>query len=177
MLPDSKYARIEWERRFLLKSFPTGERVTRIRRISDRYIEGTTLRLRHQSGGDGEDVFKLTQKIADGTGGGQQGLITTMYLTNDEFKLLATLPAKHLKKIRHSVPPFGIDVFEGILSGLMLAEAEFNSEAEASALVLPSFIFAEVSDDRRLTGGSLVTASGEELGKWLTEYGIRLNLS
>lgn len=175
MLPDSKYARIEWERRFLLKSFPSREKITRIRRISDRYIEGTTLRLRHQSEDDGQDVFKLTQKIAGGTAGGQQGLITTMYLTNDEFNVFATLPAKQLTKIRHSVPPFGIDVFEGILSGLLLAEAEFNSAVEASGLVLPSFIVAEVSDDRRFTGGNLVTASREDLEKLLAEHGITMS--
>ena len=177
MLPLSKYARIEWERRFLLSSFPSREKVIRTRRISDRYIEGTRLRLRWQNDDDEKPVFKLTQKIAGGTVRGQQGLITTMYLTDDEFNVLATLPAKQLTKVRHSVPPFGIDVFEGVLSGLVLAEAEFNSADEASALALPSFIVCEVSDDARFTGGSLVRASREELANWLTEYGIGLNLS
>jgi CYTH domain-containing protein len=177
MLPESKYARVEWERRFLLSGFPGGEKVTRVRYISDRYIEGTTLRLRQQSDGDGQAVFKLTQKLPGGKTRGQQGLITSMYLTREEFDVLAKLPAKVLTKVRHSVPPFGVDVFEGMLSGLMLAEAEFNSAAEASELVLPSFIVAEVSDDTRFTGGSLVTASRGELGKWLAEHGIRLNQS
>jgi CYTH domain-containing protein len=175
MLPESKYARVEWERRFLLKSFPTEENVTRVRRISDRYIEGTTLRLRQQNDDEGKAVFKLTQKLPRGTSRGQQGLITTMYLTNAEFNVLATLPAKELTKVRHSVPPFGIDVFQGPLSGLVLAEAEFNSAGESAELFFPSFVFAEVSDDRRFTGGSLVTASREDLVKWLAEYGIWLN--
>ena len=174
MLPNSKYARVEWERRFLLSSFPSGEKLTGIRRICDRYIEGTSLRLRQQSEGEGETVFKLTQKLPGGTERGQQGLITSKYLTSDEFNVLATMPAKELTKVRHSVPPFGIDVFEGELRGLVLAEAEFDSGAEASALILPSFIVAEVTDDRRLTGGSLVTASREDIGKWLAEYGVRL---
>lgn len=177
MLPESKYARIEWERRFLLRGFPSGAKVTRIRRISDRYIEGSRLRLRQQSDGDGSAIFKLTQKIAGGTARGQQGLITSMYLTNDEFNVLAALPAKQLKKVRHSVPPFGIDVFEGTLNGLVLAEAEFNSTAETSELVIPSFSVAEVSDDPRFTGGNLVTASRDQLEKWLAEYGIGLNPS
>ena len=175
MLRENKYARVEWERRFLLNRFPSEEKVTRIRRISDRYIGGTTLRLRQQSEGDGEAIFKLTQKLPGGTAHGQQGLITSMYLTRGEFDVVARLPARELSKIRHSVPPFGIDVFEGDLRGLVLAEAEFNSAAEASALVLPSFIVAEVSDDRRFTGGSLVTASKEELGKWLADHGVRLS--
>lgn len=177
MLPESKYARIEWERRFLLDGFPSGEKVTRVRRIHDHYIQGTTLRLRQHSDDDGKVAFKLTQKLPGGNALGQQGLITSMYLTREEFDVLATLPANELTKTRHSVPPFGIDVFQGLLSGLVLAEAEFISAAEASALILPSFIVCEVSDDIRFTGGRLVTVSGQELESWLAEYGIQLSRS
>lgn len=175
MSPESKYARIEWERRFLLDHFPSEASVTRIRHISDRYIEGTTLRLRQQSE-DQSQIFKLTQKLPGGTVRAQ-GLITTMYLTKDEFGVLAKMPAKILTKTRHSVPPFGIDLFEGALSGLVLAEAEFDSAAEASALALPSFILREVSDDSRFTGGSLVAVSRQELESWLAEYGVKLDPS
>ena len=172
---ESKYARIEWERRFLLDHFPCEAEVTRIRCISDRYIEGTNLRLRQQSDGEGDITFKLTQKLRGGTARGEQGQITTMYLTADEFNVLARLPAKVLRKTRHSVPPFGIDVFEGVLSGLVLAEAEFNSAAEAAALDLPYFIVSEVSDDKRFTGGNLVTVSRPELENWLAAHGVRLS--
>lgn len=175
MRPESKYARIEWERRFLLDRFPSEARVTGVRRISDRYIEGTTLRLRQQSDPEGQVLFKLTQKLRGGMVRAEQGLITTMYLTKDEFSVLAKLPAKVLTKTRHSAPPFGIDVFEGVLSGLLLAEAEFHSAAEASALALPSFIVREVSDDSRFTGGSLVTVARQELEDWLAEHGVKLN--
>jgi CYTH domain-containing protein len=175
MAADHKYARIEWERRFLLDHFPGEAVVTRVRRITDRYIEGTTLRLRQQNDGDGQMVFKLTQKLADKSGGARQGLITSMYLTEHEFAVLARLPAKVLTKTRHSVPPFGIDVFDGVLSGLVLAEAEFNSAAEASALALPSFVVREVTDDPRFTGGHLVTVSRQELQDCLAEHGISLD--
>lgn len=177
MPPESKYARIEWERRFLLDHFPSDVSVTLVRRISDRYVEGTTLRLRQQSDGEGQAQFKLTQKLPGGIVRAQQGLVTTMYLSKDEFGVLAKLPAKVLTKTRHSVPPFGIDVFEGVLSGLVLAEAEFNSAAEASALTLPPFIVREVSDDSRFTGGSLVTVSRQELENWLAEHGVKLDPS
>jgi hypothetical protein len=40
--------------------------------------------------------------------------------------------------------------------------------------VLPPFIFREVSDDIRSTGGQLVRASREEVRAWLLEYGIAL---
>ncbi len=101
-------------------------------------------------------------------------LITTIYLTGDEFQLLAKLPANLLTKARYSVPPFGIDVFEDALAGLVLAESEFDSAEEASYLSPSPFIVREVTDDPRFTGGALVRASRRELEELLAEFGIRL---
>jgi CYTH domain-containing protein len=175
MHPRHKYARIERERRFLLNQFPSHVDVEGFRRINDRYIDGAALRLRKQSDDMGSVVYKLTQKIPARSGGAQQGLITTMYLTEDEYRVLTKLPAKTLDKTRYSVPPFGIDVFEGILKGLLLAEAEFDSAATADALAIPGFLSREVSDDDRFTGGQLVTASQQDVRTWLLEYGIAID--
>ena len=101
-------------------------------------------------------------------------MITTIHLTGDEFCVFAELSAKRLSKTRYSVPAFGIDVFEGELEGLLLAEAEFDSAAEADALTPPFFIFQDVSADTRFTGGQLVRSSRRDIQTWLLEYGIRL---
>lgn len=170
-----KYARIERERRFLLDRFPTAD-VTRIRRITDRYIDGTFLRLREQTDDSGLTIFKLTQKVPARAGGAQQGFITSIYLPEPEFRLLAQLPAKMLSKARYSVPPFGVDIFEGALQGVRLAEAEFNSAAEADELILPDFILQEVTDDERFTGGQLVRASRPNVEEWLAEYGFGFSI-
>ena len=103
MAPEHKYARIERERRFLLDQFPGKANAVRIRRITDRYIDGTTLRLRKQSDDIGPAIFKLTQKVPVQSSGAQQGFITTMYLTEKEFLVLAQLPARVvIHKIFHS---------------------------------------------------------------------------
>jgi CYTH domain-containing protein len=172
-----KYSRIERERRFLLDQFPKNVNVVRIRRITDRYIDGTGLRLRQQSDDNGPTLLKLTQKVPSPASGAQQGFITTIYLTNHEFRILAQLSAKQLCKTRYSVPPFGIDVFEDTLEGLVLAEAEFESALDADALTLPSFIVSEVSADSRFTGGELVRASRQQIQAWLLEYGVRVKSS
>jgi CYTH domain-containing protein len=169
-----KYARIERERRFLVDRFPSGD-IVRTRHITDRYIDGTLLRLREQTDEGVGAIFKLTQKVPVVANGAQQGLITTIYLTEGEFRLLSQLPGKMLSKVRYSVPPLGIDVFEGTLEGLRLAEAEFNSAAEADAFVLPDFVLHEVTGDVRFTGGQLVCASRLSVEKWLAEYGITLS--
>jgi CYTH domain-containing protein len=100
-----------------------------------------------------------------------------MVLTEDEFCVLAQLSANKLCKTRYSVPPFGIDDFEDTLEGRLLAEAEFDSAAAADTLMLPSFIFREVSADDRFTGGQLVHAPRQEIQTWLLEYGISLTSS
>lgn len=174
MQPDHKYARIERERRFLLDRFPSNTAVERTRHIDDRYINGTSLRLRRMSEEGGPTVFKLTQKIPMADSSPRERLITTIYLTEDEFRIFAQLPAMALSKSRYSVPPFGIDVFKGMLAGLILAEAEFRAADPADTLDLPSFIISEVTADDRFTGGRLVCASPGDLRRWLSEYGIGL---
>jgi len=172
-----KYARIERERRFLVEQFPAPANVVGIRSIKDLYIDNTALRLREQTEDTGAVVFKLTQKIPARGPGAQQGFITNMYLSKEEFRVLAQLSGKKLRKTRYSLPPFGIDVFEGELAGLLLAEAEFDSADAADSLTLPSFLRAEVSADDRFTGGRLARASRLEIQNWLTEYGIRFSSS
>lgn len=171
-VPHEKDARIERERRFLLTQFPSGVEVVRQRRIADRYIEGTTLRLRESTYDDGLTTFKLTQKIPMRGSGAQQGFITSMYVTEDEFRVLAQLPARTLTKTRYSVPPFGIDVFDGPLEGLILTEVEFDSAEAAEAFAMPSFATAEVTGDARFTGGQLARAFDGAINSWLSEYGV-----
>jgi CYTH domain-containing protein len=173
-MPPHKYAKVERERRFLLHQFPKNVNVVCVRQIADRYIDGTTLRLRKMREENGPTTYKLTQKISARDVGAQQGLIVTMYLSEPEFRVFGQLPAHTLSKTRHSVPPFGIDVFGGELEGLFLAEAEFDSAAAADALMIPSYISREVSDDDRFTGGHLSRASRQEIEIFLLEYGLSL---
>ncbi len=164
-----RYARIERERRFLVNRFPAGLEVAGVRHIIDRYISGTRLRLREQRDGDGAPVYKLTQKVPETGEGAQRGLITTIYLDDGEYRVVAQLPAKVLTKTRYSVPPFGVDVFTGELKGLILAEAEFEAEGEAERLIVPSFIGQEVSEDDRFTGGQLALASRPAMRRVLVD--------
>lgn len=173
---EQKYARIERERRFLMAGPPPSAPVTASRLIRDRYLEGTRLRLRRvdSPAADGPE-FKLTQKIPADQPGAVQGLITNTYLSQSEYDLLASLPAAVLCKTRLSLPPLGVDVFDGPLAGLVLAEAEFDNDQEALAFAFPPVCVAEVTADVRFTGGRLVRATRRELQAWLDEYGIRLS--
>jgi CYTH domain-containing protein len=174
-LLDGKYARIERERRFLLAGPPPSAAVAARRRITDRYLAGTRLRLRRDESLDSEAcVLKLTQKVPADRPGPIRGLITNTYLSPAEYDVLATLPATVLTKTRLSAPPLGIDVFDPPLHGLVLAEAEFTTDEAARSFVPPHTAVAEVTEDARFTGGSLVQAHRRDLLAWLAEYGIEV---
>jgi hypothetical protein len=169
---ETKYARIERERRFLLATVPVGTPVHRVL-IEDRYLRDTRLRLRRMTDLDGAAkrvIYKLTQKIPTTTG--STGLITTMYLSAAEYGSLAGLPAAPLRKVRSSFPPMGVDAFEGSLRGLILAEAEFEDATEEKRYRPPVEAVTEVTDDVRFTGGRLVTLSIDEVTDLLVSFGI-----
>jgi CYTH domain-containing protein len=172
---EGKYARVERERRFLLVAVPPTPAVTARRRITDRYMPGTRLRLRRVDHLDsGACELKLTQKVPAGRPGYVQGLITNTYLSPAEYDLLASLPAEVLSKTRLSVPPLSIDVFDPPLHGLVMADAEFSTDEAAQSFPQPPESVAELTDDARFTGGSLVRTRRHDLLAWLAEYGIEL---
>jgi CYTH domain-containing protein len=151
-----KYARVERERRFLVLGDPTlgGEP----REIEDRYLEGTTLRLRRLTVGD-ESVYKLTQKVR-WDGGLLEVSTTNTYLTAEEFERLAVLPGAVLRKTRRPWAfegrTFAVDELHGPLAGLALAEIEVGSADEE--LPAPPWLGAEVTYDDRYSGASLARA-------------------
>jgi CYTH domain-containing protein len=103
-----------------------------------------------------------------------QRLITNTYLSADEYDLLASLTGNVLSKTRHSIPPLSIDVFDPPLRGLALADAEISTDEAAQSFLPPPAAIAEVTDDVRFTGGSLVWTRCHDLLAWLAEYGLEL---
>jgi CYTH domain-containing protein len=152
-LKAGKYARFELERKFLLDRAPEG--AGDVRTIYDRYIRGTRLRLRRAEHADGRLEYKLNQKTNPSPPDYSVMTITTLYLSAAEYEALSVLPAHELRKCRYHLGPYSIDVFEGVLAGLLLAEIELGSEDEMKALALPEFAVRDVSDDVHYTGGWL----------------------
>lgn len=153
----SKYARIERERRFLLRAPPAELDRAEFARLHDLYIARTRLRLRHVTSPDGRTLdCKLTQKVDTAPA---RRIITTIYLDADEFERFDALPGARLSKRRYvwrwNDETYGIDVFEGALSGLVLAEIEFADDAGLAASTLPEFAVCEVTERPEFTGAAL----------------------
>jgi CYTH domain-containing protein len=156
-MPESspKYSVVERERRFLVDPAlaPALDPAT-ARLIEDRYLPGTGLRLRRVTAPDGSIVYKLGKKYP-GAGLSSRSM-TNIYLDAAEYGALAALPAALLVKRRHEAGDgFVIDVFEGALAGLMLAEISADDDAALAAIIAPPWCAVEVTKDVAYIGGTL----------------------
>ncbi len=161
--PKPAYTVVERERRWLCREVPR-ELIARTETIVDLYVTGTQLRLRearlpeaHLLEG-GPAMLRLSRK-ADVDA--RTRLITSIYLPENEFAILAALPGRRIRKIRHRLkaPPgvvLSADEFQGELLGLRMVEAEFDTDERMAGFAMPDFAIREVTDDTRFGGGHLV---------------------
>ena len=165
-----KYGRVEAERRFLVAEFPASLAFDRRYRIEDRYISQSRLRLRRMEDADGAVAYKLARKLPPHGPG--QGVMGNLYLDEGEYRLLKGLDAQVIKKTRHYSGSWGVDVFEGELKGLILAESEAENEAALRELVPPFAVVREVTESVFFTGGRLAGVTAETLAEVLRGEGI-----
>jgi len=147
-----KYAVVERERRFLVDHIPDG--VVSTRRIVDRYMEGTRLRLREVTDDDGTITRKLGHK-ARLNKGPEEVACTSMYLDVAEWRLLCQLPALVLRKVRHIVDRDGLTVaVDRFEDGSLLAEIDDGDQPPRE---VPAWLAVqrEVTTDERWTGARL----------------------
>src|SRR5499426_4072160 len=103
IVPDSKYARIERERRYLLQDLPEGlSRADHHLQITDNYITGTRLRLRKvRDPRTNKWVVKFTQKFAPDPTDLSRTIITNTYLNATEAEMLSSFEANEIRKNRY----------------------------------------------------------------------------
>jgi CYTH domain-containing protein len=165
-----KYSHIEHERRFLVTDAQPSLFVGGDSHIRDCYLDGTRMRLRKVSPSDGRaPVFKLCKKYGQVTDTAEP--IVNIYLTEAEYQAFANLRGAMIEKRRyhHDVTGvrFAVDVFEGALSGLILAEIEAADAATLAALAPPPWATREVTGDPWFRGGHLATVTAEMLHRQL----------
>jgi CYTH domain-containing protein len=164
-----KYAHVERERRFLLRGYPPELEPKHYHtQIFDNYITNTRLRLRKiREPYKREWTWKLTQKFAPDREDFSRTLITNIYLTQAEYEMFQIFEGNEIRKNRypyeHEGRKFSVDVFLGQLHGLILAEIEFDSDAELDNFQLPSFAHMDVTNDPMFTGGRLVELTADEI--------------
>ena len=171
-----KYAHVERERRWLLARVPelTGMPMG----ITDQYLVGTGLRLREVTVGESVQR-KLGHKVRLDAGPAEVAC-TSLYLDDAEWSMLSGLPGQVLRKQRWRLMRDGqrvaVDVFDGGLTGLVLAEIDRGSGPDRG---LPAGfdVVAEVTTDEAFTGAALAAVTPADLAMTVGRYGVELGHS
>ncbi len=178
VIPDSKYARIERERRYLLQDLPEGlTRADHHLQITDNYITGTRLRIRKvRDPKTNKWIVKFTQKFAPNPEDLSRTIITNTYLNAIEAEILAVFEANEIRKNRYQFEfegrPFSIDMFLGDLFGLVLAEADFETDEDLDSFSKPPFALAEVTNNEIFSGGRLSELAFEDIRDEIARSGL-----
>lgn len=178
IVPESKYARVERERRYLLQDLPDGlTRVDPHLQITDNYITGTRLRLRKtREPRSNKWTAKFTQKFAPNPEDLSRTVITNTYLNALEAETLSVFNSNEIRKNRYRFEfegrVFGIDMFLGDLFGLVLAEVSFDTDEELDSYPTPPFAIADVTNDPLFAGGSLCELTFAEVRQHIFERGL-----
>jgi adenylate cyclase len=144
----------EIERKFLVAELPPGLDEAPATRIEQGYVavddDGTEVRIRRR----GEETV-LTIKSGSGRA-----------RTEEEFaidaarfaRLWPLTEGRRIEKTRHVIgtaPAIELDLYDGALEGLRVAEVEFPDDAAADAFLAPAWFGPEVTDDARYKNRAL----------------------
>ena len=178
VVPDSKYARIERERRYLMADLPEGlTRADHHFQITDNYITGTRLRIRKvRDPRTNKWVVKFTQKFAPKPDDLSRTIITNLYLNATEAETLSIFAANEIRKNRYYYEfagrRFTIDMFIGDLFGLVLAETSFETDEDLESFPTPPFALADVTNNEMFSGGKLSELKYEDVRKEILQSGL-----
>lgn len=178
IVPESKYARVERERRYLLQDLPEGlTRADPHLQITDNYITGTRLRLRKvREPRSNKWTAKFTQKFAPNPEDLSRTIITNTYLNALEAETLSVFNSNEIRKNRYYFDfegrRFSVDMFLGDLFGLVLAEVSFDRDEDMDRFATPPFALADVTQDPVFSGGRLCEMTFAEVRQHILEHGL-----
>lgn len=148
---------VEIERKFLVEHLPDGLDAHPSRDIEQGYLaitDDVEVRLRRY----GDQSF-VTVKSS----GNESRIEEEIEIDERRFGALWPLTdGRRIQKRRYAIPigddlTIELDVYHGRLSGLVTAEVEFSSLADATAFVPPGWLGREVTDDARYKNKRLAT--------------------
>ena len=178
IVPESKYARLERERRYLLRDLPEGmSRSDPHVQITDNYISGSRLRLRKvRDPRTNKWTVKFTQKYAPDPNDLSRTIITNTYLNALEAEILSVFNTNEIRKNRYPFEfagrKFSVDMFLGDLFGLVLAEVSFETDEELDNFSTPPFALADVTNEPLFSGGRLCELIFSDVRAEISERGL-----
>lgn len=154
-----KYGKYEYERTYLLESdVLKDKKITNAKKIKDKYINDTRLRLRKVEDNN-ETKYKLTKK--EKLDPPKRGIlkINTIYLTKAEFDKLNMFEGREIEKERQILQIAGIRIGVDRIAmnekTLFIAEIEFETETEMNNFSMPLKYKQEVTGIQKYSGYEL----------------------
>ena len=152
---------MEIERKFLPAELPDLEKYTK-KRIEQGYLcTDPVVRIRRS-----DDEYYLTYK--------GRGLMAreeyNLPLNEEAYRhMREKCDGNIIEKDRYLIPMDGdnagltveLDVFDGVMKGLVLAEVEFESEEQANAFVQPGWLGKDVTGDKQYYNSNMSKGSGQ----------------
>ncbi len=165
---------VELERTFLVKEIPSDLKDAANKEMIDIYYpkesEHPVLRLRKNG-----EKYEMTKKEPAKEGDASTMIEQTIKLTPEEYAALSQLPGKKVHKIRYAYTYNGhegeIDIFQGDLAGLVLADFEFTTEEDKEAFTMPDFCLAEITQEQFTAGGMICGKTYADIADKLKEFG------
>ncbi len=178
IVPESRYARVERERRYLLRDLPEGlTRADPHFQITDNYITGTRLRIRKvREPRSNKWIVKFTQKFAPDPNDLSRTIITNTYLNALEAEVFASYNTNEIRKNRYAFEfegrKFSVDMFLGDLFGLVLAEVSLETDEELDNFPKPPFALVDVTNEPLFSGGRLCELTFSDVRAAIAERGL-----
>jgi CYTH domain-containing protein len=165
---------IELEKTYLVRKLPENLKQFQSKEIYDIYIpaeyEHPIMRVRKNG-----NKFEITKKEQVRANDASEQREHTIELTDEEYRVLAELPGKKVRKTRYRYEEGEtcgeIDVFLDDLKGLVLADFEFKTKAERDSFVMPDYCLAEVTEEEIFAGGMLCGKKYLDIESVLKKFG------
>jgi CYTH domain-containing protein/CHAD domain-containing protein len=159
--PTTTATTVERERKFVIEALPDGLDLSDhvdIRQgylVTDEHHEHASVRVRDA----GRKGCTLTVKAGQG---GAERTELEWTIGREQFDAAwEHTSGRRITKRRYRIPLDGsvveLDVFDGALRGLVVAEVEFSDAESLEAFVPPPWFGSEVTDDRRYANAALAT--------------------
>ncbi|MBH1940124.1 CYTH domain-containing protein [Mobilitalea sibirica] len=163
---------MEIERKYAIKNIPDNLELYKKKKIEQGYLcNNPILRIRKSN-----EEYILTYKSKQGLNSIKEGSAIINHevelpLTKEAYeKLKNKTDANMIYKTRYLIPlsedlTAELDIFEGLLSGLIFAEVEFPDEETSNKFIPPKWFDKELTSDRRFSNHYLSKLSSyKELG-------------
>lgn len=168
---------IELELTYLAAKLPDELQDAEPKRLMDVYVpesgvDHARLRIRQKG-----SKYEITKKVPVREGDASAHTEMTIPLDENEFTALMSVSNKRIIKDRYNVDidghPAEVDVFREELSGLILIDFEFPSEADKAAFIQPSVALVDVTQENFIAGGLLAGKTYQDIEPELQRFNYK----